>query len=174
MGRSREGLAGPLDPPCSPCAITATPTDGRTGSCVTPASSTSRKASPVKIEVIGVGDRDGTTLVAFTCAAGHGEGRWASARPAPAVGACLTVEIDIDHEPDEERRSTHVDGAPSLERTEGGVILTAVVERVDEDGVAVLRLSPDAMVLVETHFGWSEDDTVRLQLRSDALGLTPV
>jgi hypothetical protein len=54
------------------------------------------------------------------------------------------------------------------------VVLTALVARVDEDGVALLRLSSDAILLVETDFGWAENDTVRLELDFRALALTPI
>jgi hypothetical protein len=129
----------------------------------------------MQIEVIAVRDCEGTTRVAFACAAGRGEGRWGSVRPAPSVGERLSVELDLDRVPDQaaERRSKVAPCVPSLERTDLGVVLTAAVERAEDDGVAVLRLSQDAIVLVETDFGWAAGDMVRLELAQDALRLTP-
>jgi len=130
----------------------------------------------VRIELVAVREDGLDTLVTFTCAAGRGVARWTSARPVPAVGTSLSVELELDREPDveEERQSRVAAAPPSLEDTDGGVLLTALVEWVEEDGVALLRLSPDAILLVETDFGWAANDTVRLDLAFGALGLTPI
>jgi hypothetical protein len=88
----------------------------------------------------------------------------------------LSVELELDREPDvdKEQASKVAAAPPSLEVTDGGVLLTALVERVEEDGVALLRLSSDAILLVETAFGWAANDTVRLELDFGALALTPL
>ena len=130
----------------------------------------------MRIELSAIREDGLYTLVTFTCAAGRGVARWTSVRPVPAVGTSLSVELELDREPDvdEERESRVAAAPPSLEVTDGGVLLTALVERVEEDGVALLRLSSDAILLVETAFGWAANDTVRLELDFGALALTPL
>lgn len=130
----------------------------------------------MRIELSAVQEDGLYTFITFTCAAGRGVARWKSVRPVPAVGASLSVELELDREPDvdEERESRVTAATPSLELTDAGVLLTALVERVEEDGVALLRLSSDAILLVETAFGWAARDTVRLELDCCALALTPI
>ncbi len=84
-------------------------------------------------------------LVTFECAAGRGQARWHG--DLPRAGLVTHVELDLDLEGAALTRSA--DRAPSLTLVPGGVRLVALVEAVEEDSVAVLRFSPDALCLVE-------------------------
>lgn len=103
----------------------------------------------MRIEIVGVEPRaDGDAIVEVSSAVGRFVARWHGA--APAVADARHVELALDH-----RFTWGVDAVAVAARAhaiapgaDGGVVLWATVEQLDDDGFVGLRLGP-SLVMTE-------------------------
>lgn len=100
--------------------------------------------------------------------------RWAGTTRAPVEGAEYHVELDLDLVLDRATNTRVVEAAaPALHDDGERVVVQAIVEAVADDGVAYLRLAPDALVMVETTGGFMAGDHVRVTAPAGAVTVTP-
>jgi hypothetical protein len=119
----------------------------------------------VRIRVLAVAGAGAGPLVTFACAAGRGVGLWRGV--VPSLGAERDVELDLI------RAAFEPTTRPvGLAVEAGRTRLVAWVEQADEDGVACLRLAPDALVLVEAEL--PQGGAVEARLAPEQLALTPI
>jgi hypothetical protein len=120
----------------------------------------------MKAVVIRVEPRaDDAPVVEFTCGTGTGKGRWRSSTP-PERGARYDVELDVeDVEPEPVEpavaRLSH-DGSTNR--------IVAFIESIHDDGLLIVRLSPDCLLMVETpsweHFQSGQWISLRVPVQS--------
>lgn len=107
------------------------------------------------------------TLVSFSASSGEGRGTWCG-RAAPVAGLEVDVELDLSLPFVPSGRAT------GITREAGDTRIVGILEARDEDGVAYLRLSRDALSLVEVSGEVDVGAVVEVLAPPDALRLTPI
>ncbi len=112
--------------------------------------------------------------VYVTCVADAGSlgARWTSRRP-PRVGDVHSVEIDF-LEDVAAQLSAETSTSMTIASAAPIVHFRALVESVDDDGVACLRISPDGIVLARAQATLVAGTTIELSLPRESIALTPV
>ncbi len=91
---------------------------------------------------------------------------------APFVGAAYDVEFNLDASLDETER-TEADGRRELAMDGDHVLVRGLIGAVDDDGVVVLRLAPDCIILIESLEAHRVKEPLGLKLSQDALQIFP-
>ena len=129
------------------------------------------KNSAMRIKILRIlNDR----VVEFSSNAGNGIGTWRGTDL--KQGGVYGIEIDIDTQINLGVNATMVsDTSWYIRHTESRNELQGVIDGVDEDGLAYLRLAIDCIVMVESsNKDLSTGDTLLLTIEPNELILTPV
>lgn len=128
----------------------------------------------MRIRIVGVEERaDGGLVVEFAGRAGTGRGRWRSRDDAPVVDASYELDITVAIELGGNASLDDARSAPAVRCTPESCSFTALVEAVDEDGIATLRLSADCILLVESIQQLRVGGVLAIDVSVDAVAITP-
>jgi hypothetical protein len=129
----------------------------------------------MKVQVIDVFEaKDGSRAVTFKARCGTGIAQWRSERISPHVGEEFDIEFDVSATADRatNTRNTEI-VSPALQVQGQVVLLQGTIESVEEDGMALLRMATDCLVMIDTVGGISIGDVVQICVPSSALSITP-
>jgi hypothetical protein len=88
--------------------------------------------------------------VEISCSAGAARALW-KGRRAPQLGFTYDVELDLDVILKAGQTYHRVDnGVPGLSEEGDDVLLTGVIESIDEDGMVFFRLNESCLIMVES------------------------
>lgn len=127
----------------------------------------------MKIKIVESAELNGNIIVTFNSKVGTGRAVWRN-NGAPRLIYEYDAEFDIDGPlehfrvefmPEEPEYSISIDG--------NSVILTGMIDSLDNDGMAYLRLSDDCLIMLESDTTiLSTGERVRLKLDSQELEVT--
>jgi len=120
---------------------------------------------------------DGKLLVAFSSPVGTGLALWNDGQYQPRVGHEYSIELDIEEEC--LRYSSVVSTTSrkfSLGVESGEVILTGMVDSVDDDGLSYFRLAPSCLIMISPieDRPMSQDDWLTIRVKADDLLMTSI
>lgn len=127
----------------------------------------------MKIIILNVQEVNGDVFVSFQSAAGQATAKWMNSEN-PRVDCCYDVELDTDKSISESIAENSIKfPSTALSSQEDIVFMYGVIESVEDDGVAYLRLVPDALVMIESgDMQFFEGDYVLLKLKSSEIEVT--
>ncbi len=130
----------------------------------------------MKITVTSISRSDAVSAdVAFESRHGSGVAKWDSSVVAPSVGKEFDVEFDVDVKLSSANTIKIMPTNVSIASAEGGVVLLrGLIDSVDEDGVACLRLGVDCLVIVDAEDGFASGDVVEMRVPDRGLLITPI
>ena len=124
----------------------------------------------MRAAIESVSEQGATIIVVFKSDIGSGKGIWKSRYGAPRIGAAYTVELDVS-KPFE---LVPARSRAGVELVDERILLTGLIEAVDEDEVAWLRIAPDCLMLIgKSEHRFTSGETVTLRLETDKFQLTP-
>ena len=127
----------------------------------------------MKITINDVFEYEEKIIVSFYSTVGAGFAKWASSEK-PSKNNSYDVELDIEKTVSEawdKKNSYKPKSALMVDGTK--VIVQGILESIDEDGMAYLRISPDGLIMIEAGEGtFSEDENVILLLEYTDLKVT--
>lgn len=119
---------------------------------------------------------DGNTMASFKSPAGTGTARWNSTDYHALVGCKYSVELDIDEMV--LSGSTIVSATNnsfSLSEDDGEVMMTGMVDGIDDDGLFYFRLDPSCLIMISAiqDRPVSQHEWLTIKLESERLTMTP-
>lgn len=125
----------------------------------------------MRVTIDSISGQPPELIVGFKSPAGSGMAKWRRPPIAPRIGAIYDVELDVV-EPVE---LAPVRPKAGIELAEGQVLLTGVIDSIDDDGMACLRIAPDCLTLFEKGtLDITAGGTITLRLEVVKLELTPI
>jgi len=115
-------------------------------------------------------------MASFKCPAGTGTARWNSTNYQALVGCEYSVELDIDEMA--LCGSTLVSAANktfSLSEEDGEIMMTGMVDGIDDDGLFYFRLDPSCIIMVSAiqDRPVSQHEWLTIRVESERLTMTP-
>jgi len=118
--------------------------------------------------------QDDVLDVVFSCASGEGRARWASGEARPAVNVSYDIELDVDEAIVLGKNAFPDAGPAQISHDDGVGSLTAIVDSIDSDQVAFLKLQPDALFMIETESELEPSQWLTLRVPFESLRITPI
>lgn len=130
----------------------------------------------MKIKILAIMNHD-SKLVNFQCDAGDAVGQWRSSKLRPVVGQQYEAELDtsVVLRDDAIILTPNQSLKNHLKRFDPKTRLIATVERVDDDGMAYLRLAIDCLLMIESQGSLVRPGVmVSLSLEPTELQISPI
>ena len=113
--------------------------------------------------------------VSFRTEFGNGRARWRTPSIPPELGRSHAVEIDIDDIVEPGINTEKIAPAsPSLAIDGDCLIFRGLLEHMDDDRVAFLRMADNCLIMIETAGDLSAGDTVRIKVPINSVSVTPI
>ena len=118
-------------------------------------------------------ERSGVVTVGFQSVRGSARARWLGKNHAPVLGKSYDVELDVDAVADASTNMPMVAKSDTgISFTDETVRLSVVIEDMDEDGMAYLRLSDDCLLMMEVVGEIAVGSNVEIRVPHDAVTVT--
>lgn len=115
---------------------------------------------------------EGNEIVTFTCPAGMGAALWNSTTYRAIVGHEYSIELDFDTVSSVD---SAVNSSFSLTVKDNYVIVTGMVDGIDDDGLFYFRLDPSCLIMVEAipNRPVSQNEWLTIKVKSTCLSMFP-
>ena len=129
----------------------------------------------MKILITSIESASGIDYVTFSSPAGNGTARWSSCSGPPSPREySVELDINIDITPSHVIPRLESD-SPRLSLAGGSTRVVGIVEQLDDDGVAYLRLHESCITMVDCAAPYPPPGTVLcLKAAQDELTVTPI
>lgn len=127
----------------------------------------------MRITISDVEMVDGEVFVYFKSAAGQAFAKWMNSEY-PRLNYCYDVELDTDKSISESVTEGFIDMPRDNLSMQGDVVfMYGALESIEDDGMAYLRLSPDALVMIESgEKRFSAGESVLLKFEKSEIEVT--
>jgi hypothetical protein len=118
-------------------------------------------------------EHSGVVAVGFQSVPGSARARWLGNNCAPVSGKSYDVELDVDALADANTNMRIVAEPDTGISSNGATVrLCAMIEDMDEDGMAYLRLSDDCLLMIEVAGEVAVGSAVEIRFPQEAVTVT--
>lgn len=127
----------------------------------------------MKITILDVAKVNGGYFVSFKSGAGQGIAKWMNEKN-PVASHSYDVELDTDKTiSDVSKDASNQTPENALTIDGDKVLMFGILESIEDDGMAYLRLSPDGLVMIEVgDDSLSEGESMLLEIERSDLEVT--
>jgi hypothetical protein len=126
----------------------------------------------MKIQILSIRIAGEDMFVTFESSVGLGCAKWGN-RTYPVEKCWYDVEIDIDKKISAVPIYSHVESESQIVIHGNKILMSGVIESIEDDGIAYLRLCKDGLLMIELdNQGFSEGDCIELKLNPSDIRVT--